>query len=171
MSTPSSRSGRSGATVAASISGLGEFQAQLKALGPAWPRQLSKVNRAIAKEGAAYARAEAEAMGGIQAKAASAITGSGTQARAAIVVADSEAVPFAKVAFWGADRHSGWFAKPQYESSTSKQHPAWVGSSWDVAVAGEGPYAINTALARHLPDLLDHYAAGLNELVHTAFPD
>ena len=151
------------------VRGLNELRLALRRLGPEWPRALTRAHKTIAEEGAHQARMRAAGMGGVQAKAASAIKGTATERAAKISVSASGALPMANVAFWGAKRHSGWYAKPQYASGPA-QHPKWVGNSWEVAVASEGPYAINPALAAYMPYLLDDFTEMIDDLMREAFP-
>ena len=113
-------------------------------------------------------------MGGVQAKAAGAIRGSGNARNAKVGVKPSKSArsgtAMANVAFWGAQKRTGWYAKKNSPQG-KQQHPDWVDSNWDPAVAGQGPYAINTALARHMDDIQDAYMAALDRLASAAFPD
>lgn len=161
---------RSGVSSGATIRGLPEFRRELRALGPEWPRELRKANKNIAQLGAHYAQVVAHGMGGVQAKAASAIRGYANQREARIGVVPSARVPFANVAFWGAKRHTGWYERARYNDSP-RQHPEWVGNTWDVAEHGVGPYAINEALAEHIDDILDEYGEAIDRLAARAFPD
>lgn len=142
-----------------------EFRADLKALGPEWPKELSKVHKKIATAAAKDSQATAQGLGGVQAKAASKIKGSGTLTGASITVSG-----IGNVAFWGAIKRTGWYAAPKYAKSP-RQHPEWVGANWDVAVSGEGPYAINPTLAAHMDEYLDDFGEGIDELAARAFPE
>lgn len=153
------------------IRGLREFRAALRAMGPEWAGALKEAHKAIGDLGANAARQVAAGMGGIQAKAKSAIGGKATAANAAVGVFPSSVDRMGNVAFWGAKRHTGWYANPRYSSSSGQQHPDWVGASWEPAVAGQGPYAINQALAEHLDDILDEYGNAIDQVTLRAFPD
>jgi len=155
--------------VAFEISGLREFRAALRASMAQAPELLEDAHKKLADKAADLARARARGMGGVQARAASAIGGRGDEQAARISVLPSRVDKFGNVAFWGAIRHSGWYANPRYDGSTA-QHPPWVGNDWDVAVAGQGPYAINDALAEHLDELLEFYEQMLDELSDGPFP-
>lgn len=76
----------------------------------------------------------------------------------------------ANVAFWGAKKRTGWYAARRYAHST-RQHPSWVGNTWEAAVAGQGPYAINAALAAELQRFLGLYGQMIDDLAHRAFPE
>lgn len=138
----------------------------MKRIGPEWPKALRKVHKEVADEAANQARREARGMGGVQRKEASAISGSGRETGAYIRVSGDRA---SNVAFWGAKRRSGWYAKRQYAGGP-RQHPQWVGAAWDVGVASEGPYAINPALARYMPYLDAQFLEMIDELADEAFP-
>ena len=161
---------RTGASSGVEVIGLKEFRRGLKAVGAEWPKELRRVHKTIADRGAALAQGFASGMGGVQAKAAGAIRGRANQRSARIGVAGGRGSPMANVAFWGAKRHSGWYAAARY-SDSPPQHPPWVGNSWEPAVFGQGPYAINPALARYLPELLDEYGQMIDRLAADAFPD
>ena len=136
-----------------------------------WDAALSLAHQKIASKGAAYSRAAARGMGGVQAKAASAIGEKHTPARASVAVLPSRYLdPMANVAFWGAKKRTGWYAKGRYGLNT-RQHPVWIGNSWEVAVHGQGPYAINDALATHREELLDQYVIEIDRIAHEAFPE
>jgi hypothetical protein len=159
---------------ALSVQGLPSFRKALKELGPEWPKQLTQAHRDIAKIAERVSQNEARSMGGVFAKAAPAIRGTGNARNAKVGVKPSKSAragtAMANVAFWGAKKRTGWYGKKRSPNG-KEQHPEWVGSSWDAAVAGQGPYAINTALARHMDDIQDAYLAALDRLASAAFPD
>ncbi len=146
--------------------GLQEFRAALKAMGPEWPRALTEVHQQIGRRGAALARGRASTP--LQAKAQGTIKGRGTQSAATISVSGMGGL--GNVAFWGAKKKTGWYAKPQFADGPA-QHPPWVGNSWEVAVHGQGPYAINAALADDLPDIMKQYENMIDNLTAKAFPE
>lgn len=152
------------------VTGLKEFRAALRGVRSEWPDELRAVHARIADLGARASRAYATGMGGIQRKAVSAIGAKSTQTTASVVVLPSRLDAFGAVAYWGAKRHTGWYAKPRYRNST-RQHPVWVGNSWEAAVAGQGPHAINNALAAVLPRILDEYLRMVDELARKPFPE
>jgi hypothetical protein len=152
------------------VTGLKEFRKALKAIGPEWPKRLRQVHKRIGDRGAELSRGRAAGLGGVQAHAANTIKGSGTQRYARIAVG-GQMGGVGRVAFWGAKRRTGWYAAEQYQGSGQRQHPPWVGNSWDVAVAGQGPYAINAALAAYLPEAQEEYLRMIDELAREAFPD
>lgn len=154
---------------------IAEFRRELKRIGPEWAKELAQANRDVAKIAERVSQAEARRMGGIQAKAASAIKGRGNQREARLSIKPSKSkragTAMANIAFWGAKRHTGWYAWPRYENSTTPQHPEWVGAAWEVADPTEGPYAINAALYRYWEDLQAAYTAMIDRLAARAFPD
>ena len=158
--------------MAIEITGLREFRKALKAVGPEFPKQLTKANRDVAKIAERVSQSSARSMGGIQARAASAIKGSANARSARIQIKPSKGkrnpTAMANVAFWGAKKRTGWYrTKPQGKP----QHPEWVGSNWEVADLNSGPYAINAALARHLDDIVAAHRAALDRLAAKAFTD
>lgn len=163
---------RSGASSGGKVEivGLKEFRQALRSLGPEWPKALRAANKRIADRGALLARGYAAGMGGVQAKAAGAIKGYANQREIRIGIGSGKALPMAAVAFWGAKRHTGWYARARYHDSTP-QHPEWVGNSWDVAAFGQGPYAINQSLAMNINTLLEEYFTEIEVLAHDAFPE
>jgi hypothetical protein len=149
------------------VKGLKEFRRELKGVSSDLPKALRKAQKEIADDVADRARGVAGGMGGVQAKAADAIKGYATQTQASV---GFPAGTIAAVAFWGARRHTGWYAAARYAGSTP-QHPKWVGTGWEPGVAGQGPYAINDALADFLPELDDRYLTMMEDLAAKAFPD
>lgn len=159
----------SGSTSGANVIGLREFRAALEDLDGNWGSEMTLAHQHIASIGASHARAVARGMGGIQAKAASAIGERHMRDQAAIAVLPSALDRMANPAFWGAKRHTGWYAEARFTHSPA-QFPRWVGNAWDVAGAG-GPYAINPALRAHLPELLDQYLDMIDRIARRAFPE
>jgi hypothetical protein len=155
------------AVQAVSVAGLKELRRDLKALGPQWGRELSKVHREIAKDVQGKAQSTARGMGRQQSREAGAIKASGTQSAAALSVVQSSRYPFANVAFWGKIKRTGWYAGGHGRA----QSLPWVGNTWQVGVKGEGPYALNEAVADRLPQIMHNYEQMLDALMHRAFPE
>lgn len=155
------------------VRNLKQFRKDLKQLesGSEWAKALTAVNRTTAQKIAIIARAKALGLGGVRQHAASAIRGYATAEQGSVGFNPGGAHPEASVAFWGSKGRSGWYARPQYTGSKKPQHPPWVGNSWEPGVAGQGPYAINAALAQYLPQLEEDYAKALDDLAKAAFPD
>lgn len=164
---------QTGSTSGADVVGLTPFLRELRKLDDgAWAKELTRIHRDIAKRAVEASRAEASSMGGVQAKAATALRPAADRKAARVQVsARSKRNAMANVAFWGAKRRSGWYARERYAASRRRQHPEWVGNSWDVAVRGQGPYAINEAIADNVDQFLAAYAEMIDDLARRAFPD
>lgn len=169
---PGARTGSSSGA-AIKVVGLKEFRKALRSLSEpkAWTKELSAIHKTIANEVTVRARAEASAMGGAQRHFAGAIRGYGTAqaARVGLSSADQGGRNWgANAAFWGVkDSTSGW----NDGNSVPNLKDPWVGNSWDTGVAGQGPYAINDAVAAELPRIEDQYGDAFEDLAHRAFPD
>ena len=146
-----------------------EFRAALKQAGPEFPKELRAVHKEIADDAARDSQSAARGLGGVQRKAANTIKGRATQREARIAVSGMRGL--GNVAYWGAKKRTGWYGKPKFRGSGARQHPVWVGNSWEVAVPGQGPYAINNTLARNLPQYLDRYMEAIDRLAKEAFPE
>ncbi len=153
------------------VIGLKEFRAALKTSTTAFPFELTRVHKTIANQGAARARGVAAGMGGQQAKYARSIKGRATQTRASIGVFAGKTNPGAGAAFWGTKRRYGWYNWRRYQGTGAPQYKPWVGNTWQVAQFGQGPYAINPALAAYLPELLNEYGKMIDRLSARAFPE
>lgn len=149
------------------VEGLRDLRRELRRLGPEWPKAMRKGFKAISDEVATRARPRASAMGGVQAKAAGKIRGYAGAAEASV---GAPSGGIAAVAFFGAKKHTGWYANPRYAGSPP-QHPKWVGNSWEAGVAGQGPYAINDAVAAEVPWILAQFETVIDEVTAKAFPD
>lgn len=156
------------------VKGLKEFRKALRELGPEFPKALAQAHRNVAQIAERVSQAEARRMGGVQAKSAKAIRGRGNQrsARLAIRPSNSPRNPtaMANVAFWGAKKRTGWYAK-QNSPNGGQQHPTWVGAAWAVADPNAGPYAINVALHNNMDDIFAAFEAELDRLIAKAFPE
>jgi len=127
---------------------------------------IASLNQEIADILAEKSRREASGMGGVYAKAAPAIVGVGNFKSARVRVKATKQYRFAPAAFWGTKRRSGWYAARRFESSGGEQHPPWVGAGWDVGVKGQGPYAINNAIADNIDDVLQMWEERLQEIIN-----
>ena len=117
--------------------------------------------RDLARDVAGWSNSAASAMGGQQAHFAGAFRGyaTATAARVEIAGARSPRGKFrAAPAFWGRKSHN------------AKGKP-WIGASWDVGVSGEGPYAINEAIARRSVEIEARFRRLIDEVTGDAFPD
>jgi hypothetical protein len=157
------------------VQGLRDFRAALKAAGENLPKELRLGLVDVAKIAERVSIAEANRMGGIQKKASRAIKGTATQREARVQINKSKAksnpTAFANIAFWGAKKRTGWYAADKYQQSKGRQHPPWVGNTWEVLNPTQGPYALNAALARHEDDIMAALTAALDRLIAQAFPD
>lgn len=168
---PNVKGGITGKNSGADIVGLNEFRAALKALDGNWPKELKEAHKTIGDRGAQWGQWEAATGSRMQQVARAAIKGKGTEKDARIRVAQTKAIPFANFAFWGGKRRAGWFADPLRYGAYASPFQPWVGSDWQAASAGEGPYAINPALAKHMDDILETYWKLIDRISHRAFPD
>lgn len=148
------------------VRGLKEFRKELRQLadGKTWTKMLGQEQRDLAKVAAGWAKSDAAGLGGPFRRFAGAIAGRGGATGARISIK-----PEANATFWGAKKRTG--ARNIVRGDGRPQHPEWVGASWDVAVAGQGPYAINSALASHLDDIERMYGDGIDRVVKAAFPN
>lgn len=156
---------RSGSTSGADVQvvGLREFRAELKQLenSKRWLQDLGRAQREIANKVAGWSRFAAAGLGGPHKHFAGAIVGRGGVTGARIQIADENA----NAAFWGAKQGtSGWNA-----GGDTPNLPSWVGNSWDVGVAGQGPYAINDTIARKADEILRMYGDAIDQITADAF--
>lgn len=140
---------------------LARFRADLRALGPQWPKELRSAHKDIADDVASSARGRATSLGGVHAKAASLIKGKGDQRSARVGPVGGKGI--GNVAFWGAKRSTGWNAGNQ----GAPQHPEWVGNSWDVGGPG-GPYAINETIRTEQAQIIGRYDDLIDTLARRA---
>lgn len=155
---------------AVEVKGLKDFRRELRRVDAGFPKELRRVQKTIADDVADRARSIASGMGGVQAKAAGAIKGYATATQASVGIAGGKSAPYASVAFWGALKRTGWYGHI-HSPGGRRQHPVWVGNSWEPGVSGQGPYAINDAVADKLTDIDDSYLDMIEQLAASAFPD
>lgn len=155
------------AKAAVEIPGLKDWVRELRAIDDKLPKAVRAAGKGIAAEVAKAAQSKASAMGGIWAKAAGDIRPYATQTSTSVGFPSGG---IAGAAFWGTLKRTGWFAAGKYRSYPA-QNPKWVGNSWEPGVAGQGPYAINDALAQELPRILDLYGNAVEEATGQAFPN
>lgn len=151
---------------AATIVGLPEFRRELRKLDNprVWTKELGTIQRDLAKAVLRWSQAEAAGSDGATRHRPfiRALSARGNQREARILVRN----PAANAAFWGAKQRTGWNAG----NSTPNQLP-WVGNSWTVGHRGQGPYAINAAIADHMDDILREYRERIGDLAARAFSD
>ena len=163
---------RTGGSSGATIQGLPEFRKELRRLDKSWPKELRKVHKKIADQGAMRSQSVARGMGGQQRKYASAIKGKANQREARIGITAGKSNAGANAAFWGARARYGWYGFRRYhDTGGAPQYRPWVGNAWQAASYRGGPYAINPALAQYLPRILDLYLEMLDDLSRRAFPE
>jgi hypothetical protein len=144
-------------SLAVEVVGLPAFRKQLRQLeNPRrWTTELGRVHRDLAKDVASAARGAASGMGGPQRKFAGAIVGRGGASGARIGLRGNDA----NAAFWGAKQRTGWNA-----GTETPNLPKWVGNSWEVGAAGQGPYAINATIAARMDEILEQYGDAIDRL-------
>lgn len=151
----------------ARIDGLRAFVGELKELSDSerkWHLELAKSNRVVAKRAATDARGVARPMGGQQQHFEAAIIGKATPADVRIQIRD----PKANAAFWGAKQDkTGW----NEGNAGDPNQPKWIGNTWDVAVKGQGPIAINDSLADNLDSYIEDIWDGIDRVVAEAYPN
>lgn len=163
--------GRQNYTAGANVIGLPEFRKALRAMSSEWDNELKRAHTEIGERGAQWAQWEAASSGNrMQALSIGALKGKGTAKDARIRVSQTKANPFANFAFWGGKRRAGWFADPLKYAQYASPFKPWVGSTWEVASASEGPYAINPALAKHMSDIEETYLDLVTRIAKDAFP-
>lgn len=116
-------------------------------------REQRRANKEIGEKVAARARARADTPQ--MRHFASAIQGRSTQKFARIAVVSRGRNRGAAGAFYGASR---W-----------RQFPPWVGNTWRVGARGEGPYAVNPAIADALPGIEQEYLDAAERAFDRAF--
>lgn len=99
-----------------------------------------------------------------QSAEASAIKASKSQRGIQLRITSGSGTPFAIAAFFGMDRHTGWYARERYADSAGKQFLPWVGSDWEPG-GGGGPYAINPAIASHLDEVMEQWGQVVEQLL------
>lgn len=154
------------------VVGLREFRKSLGRAGAHFPAELKAAHLDVADIAARVSQAEARRMGGVHAKAAGALKGSGTATQARLQVKPSKskrnATAMANVAFWGAEKRTGWYARARFKDSPKPQHKPWVGNEWAVMDPTQGPYAINRALATHEGDIYNAFNSAIDRLISRA---
>jgi hypothetical protein len=136
--------------------GMREFRRALKDAGKEWPKELRAAQRDLVKPIETAARARADAYGGVRRKAKNAIRASaGARQTAVGITIGTNRYPFSSGAFFGAKRY------PQFSG--------WVGNDWEAGAHGEGPYAINDAVADHTDRIIETYGEMVDRVARRAF--
>lgn len=145
---------------------IDEVRAAFASMGPDgqdWKDKLKEVNEVNAYTIAGTAFRKAQAMGGIQARAAGAIKSRRIESGIRVGVSSTATIPEALPAFWGAKKRTGWNARNE-----EPNQPPWVTNTWDVGELGEGPYAINEAIAEKRDEVLASWADAVDDLAREA---
>lgn len=137
------------------VRGLADFQRDLRSVDRRWGGELRKALKSVSEPVAESARGRASSSGGTLGKAAPSIKAQAEQ-RAAKISWGSAREPWAIGAIMGAKQY------PQFRP--------WVGSSWQIGARGQGPYAVNEAIADAEDEIVDGIGDALIELSHEAFP-
>lgn len=140
------------------VEGLREFQRELRNVDRTLGRDLRAALKRAAEIAAADARSRARSAGGVLGKAevVASIKAQAEQ-RAAKISWGAAAAPMAAGAIMGAVQYA--------------QFEPWVGAAWTPGVAGEGPRAINDAIASTRPRIEEAILDELDRLASRAFPD
>ncbi len=138
------------------------FLADVKRLGPDgkdWKAKFAEVNEELSYRIAGTAANKARAMGGVQGRAADAFKSVRSASGIRVGVSATTAHPEALAAFWGAKKETGWNA-----GSGSPNLPPWVGNTWAVGMPGQGPYALNEAIAEKRDEVLKSWGEAIDDL-------
>lgn len=163
------------------VEGLAELSDGLGDAKRSLARAQRASNKTVAVAAQGWARAAAASSGNRrQAAMAGAIQARSTDLVARLAISRAKKWGAAGPAFWGQKRRFGWYGgwyKKQLDPQRAAgfaggrpQGPAWVGASWQPGVAGEGPYAINDALAAHVEEIGVLYSVGYEAALRAAFP-
>lgn len=136
------------------ITGLKEFQRELKRLGDALPGSLRDYNVEAAKRIVDVAKGKATRPQ--QAKAAKSLRASRSASYVAVLLGDSSRYEFALGAEFG--------------SRAYKQFPPWRGNQWQYWGGGPG-YFLHPAIREVGEDVLEEYWDSIRGLANRAFPD
>lgn len=131
------------------ITGLKELRRELRAIDPAWNKELRKVNLSVAEDVARGTRSAFERMAGSAPKVTPTVKALAQQAKGQVKVGGGTSIggQVAMGNLWGSRRYS--------------QFPA----------PKAGGYALYPTLAELRPDIEERYAEMLDDLLRRAFPD
>lgn len=130
-------------------------------------RRLGQAYKEVAVLAASDAKAGARGGTPLQMKMAAAIKPKSSPTRAGVQFARTGEYKASGVAFWGANRPIGWYARKPGATALRQRLPAWVGNTWTAATRGEGPHRVNDALAANVP----RYINELSDAVDRAAAD
>lgn len=147
----------------AEIPDLTAWRRDMRATGKEWAIELYRAERPIGVALAVQARLMAVGTGPAQAHFAPWIVGGAGVDGASVGLRGRDA----NAVFWGAKKRTGWNA---LNTNSAPQFPGWVGDDWDVGVVGQGPLAINPAIAHEMPWILARYEHVIDDVTRKAFP-
>lgn len=171
---------------------LASFRASLKRADKNLDREFGQAQRELGRLLVTDAKGKARASRSSRSHFASQISMSSTATRLRLTVRN----PDANAAFWGAKKRTGWnaysYLRKNAKAHTSvratgkvpgpsagnavryrrapkgRQHPPWVGNSWQAGVKGQGPYALNDAIADNRPRIFDLYSKAVEQAAEGA---
>lgn len=183
---------------AVKIEGLDDFRKRLnEAADPkAAKAQFKRAEKIIAQRVAAVANAEAAGATGATRHYPKGVKGKATARGASVYPWKKASYP----AFWGAKpgKRTGWnrtsYLRKNAATHTTvrtnapgrssasavrtrrnlggkPQFPKWVGNTWEAGVKGQGPYAINPAVADSRPFIERAYVNAMAQTARRAFPE
>jgi hypothetical protein len=158
------------------VEGLADLRRELRKLEEpkTWTRELTAIHKLIARDVAATARRDADALGGPYAHFSRAIRGYGQQLSARVGIGSAgrgQRNWGANATFWGTKHpYSGWNWNGQETGGKPNLVTEWVGNSWSIA-SGQGPVAIVDAIVEETPHIIDMYGRMVDDLTKRAFPD
>ena len=125
------------------VEGLASFRSSLKRANANLDKEFGQAQRELGRLLVIDAKGKARASSTSRRHFAGKITMRSTRQGLILGIRDPK---LSAAAFWGAKKRTGWYADPRYRKS-KRQHPIWVGNSWQAGVKGQGPYALNDAIA------------------------
>lgn len=166
--------------LAISAGGLDELTAGLKSAQQSLGREQRRANKDVASQVQKWAQSAARSGTRQQAAMAGAIQARATANVARLAVSQAGKWGAANPAFWGQLRRFGWYGgwyrgqvDPQRAAGFSGGPPQglpWVGTRWLPGRKGEGPYALNDALADHIDEIGELYLDAHVRALKAAFP-
>jgi len=136
------------------VEGLASFRSSLKRADKNIDKEFGRAQRELGRLLVIDAKAKARASGTARRHFAGKITMRSNRDGLILGIRDPK---MSAAAFWGAKRRTGWYADSRYRKST-RQHPIWVGNGWQAGVKGQGPYALNDAIADNRDRIFDLYS-------------
>lgn len=166
--------------LAVEATGLDELIAGLRSAQRDLGREQRRSNKDVAARAQQWAQEAARGGTRQQQAMAGAIQARATQTVARLAISQAAKWGAANPAFWGSLRKFGWYGgwyrgerNPRRAAgfADGRPHaPTWVGNTWLAGRKGEGPHAINDALADHVDDIGDLYLDAHMRALKAAFP-